>query len=377
MGRLNPQQVYTYPGNIHIHSTHSDGSENMGQIAAEASEAGLSYIIITDHETLVGLPEEGIDQGVVVLVGAEINCRKNHYLALGIDEVIDSDDDCPQRVIDQVRQAGGLGFIAHPFDRGSRYIEKGKAYPWTDWPVFGFNGLEIWNYSSHWRGLHPSLFRTLYWFFFNRTGAMKGPPRRLLRLWDCYNLNGHRTVAIGGSDAHAYLYRFAFMRIVIFTYRYTFTTINTYIVLRDALSGDFAEAKMQILKALKDGRCYTAYDSFHPAKDLYCCAEYGEEKALIGEAIEYRKNMRLTVKTPGKRTLIRLICDGEVIVASKASFLEYNPTRPGLYRVEVYHRSLFGPYRPWIYANPIYITARVTSMSFGKQSNPSSSMIFC
>lgn len=362
MGRLSPQQVYTYPGNIHIHSTYSDGSENIGQIAAEASKAGLSYIIVTDHETLAGLPEEGFDHGVVVLVGAEINCRKNHYLALGIDTLVDSNDDCPQQVIDQVRQAGGLGFIAHPFERGSRYIEKGKAYPWTDWPVFRFDGIEIWNYTSYWRGLHPSLFRTLYLFFIDRRGAMKGPPRGLLRLWDCYNISGHKTVGIGGSDAHAYLYRFGPFRLTIFTYRYIFTTINTYIVLQEALNRDFAGAKEQIIDALRNGRCYLSFDSLHPGKDFFFHAASGGNIVPMGGEILFREGITLHIKTPGRRPLIRLILNGKLITAKEGHHLEYRPTGPGVYRVEVYHRSLFGRYRPWIYSNPIHIQKATSSL---------------
>jgi hypothetical protein len=46
MGRRGPQQVYTYPGNIHIHSTYSDGSGDIGQIAAAASDGRSSAILL-------------------------------------------------------------------------------------------------------------------------------------------------------------------------------------------------------------------------------------------------------------------------------------------------------------------------------------------
>ena len=132
--------MYTYAGNIHIHSTYSDGEKTVDQIAADASKAGLDYIIITDHETLAGKKEEGIRHGVVVLVGIELNRRCNHYLALNCQGPLKSNDCQPQWVIDQVREQGGFGFLAHPFEKGSPYIENGKAYPWLDWPVEGFAG---------------------------------------------------------------------------------------------------------------------------------------------------------------------------------------------------------------------------------------------
>lgn len=347
--------MYTYPGNIHIHSTHSDGSGTITDIVSAAASAGLSFIIINDHETLAGLPEEAICRGVLVLVGTEINKEKNHYLALGINNPVSPDDENPQKVIDRVRQAGGIGFIAHPFDRGSRYIEKGKAFPWKDWPVFGFNGIEIWNFSSHWRGLHPSLFRTLYWFFFNRKGAMKGPPRRLLRLWDCYNRNGHRVVAIGGSDAHAFSYRLFFFSTIIFTYRYIFSTINTYVVMTEKLSSNFKEAKEQVIGALRAGCCYTAYESLGKAKDFSFTALSNGDPTLMGGELRLEKNIRLLIKAPGKRSLIRLIRNGKLLLEEKESVINYETTMAGVYRVEVYYRPYFGRARPWIYSNPIYI----------------------
>ncbi len=347
--------MFSYPGNIHIHSTYSDGTGNIAEISAAAAAAGLSYIIITDHETLDGYHEEAICNGVVVLVGTEINRSCNHYLALGIDSKITSNDLNPQEVIDRVRDSGGLGFIAHPFERGSRFIEKGKAFPWISWPVFGFNGIEIWNYSSYWRGLHPSLFRTLYWFFFNRKGALKGPSRRLLHLWDCYNMHGHRVTAIGGTDAHAYLYSLCLLRLVIFSYRYIFTTINTYVVLEKKMSKSFPAAKKEILDALRDGRCYISFDSLYPGRGFSFRAETALRNIPMGGEVAFSKELAVRVTAPGRHPLIRLICEGKVIDSASGNLLVHKPSGPGLYRVEVYHRPLLGKPRPWIYSNPIFI----------------------
>lgn len=354
--------MFTYAGNIHIHSRYSDGRGTIGEIAAAASAAGLNYIIITDHETLAGLPEEEIYDGVVLLVGTEINRLHNHYLALDLEKLVKPDEENPQRVINRVREAGGLGFIAHPFEKGSLYIEKGKAYPWKQWPVFGFHGIEIWNYASHWRGRHPSLYNSLYHFLLNRKAALYGPPVEVLRLWDCYTRAGHRVVAIGGSDAHAMLYRFGLLRATLFTYRYIFTTINTYILLQEELSREFAVAKKQILSALRDGRCYISFDSLHRGKDFYFYAAADEVNVPMGGEIEYRDGIILHIKAPGRRPLIRLINNGKLIREEEGRQLDYRPAKPGVYRVEVYYRSFFGQPRPWIYSNPIYVHPATSSL---------------
>ncbi len=79
-----------YVGSIHMHSTFSDGSGEVPDIANFANEVGLDFIILTDHNTLRAL-EEGYEKwydNTFCLVGCEINDKenKNHYLALGINE---------------------------------------------------------------------------------------------------------------------------------------------------------------------------------------------------------------------------------------------------------------------------------------------------
>ncbi len=112
--------MFTYRGHIHIHSTYSDGTGTIDQIAREAAREGVDYIIITDHQTLSALPEEGYREGVLVLAGTELNHRYNHILALNINREIDSRDHQPQLALDAIQAQGGLSFLAHPFETGSR-----------------------------------------------------------------------------------------------------------------------------------------------------------------------------------------------------------------------------------------------------------------
>lgn len=352
--------MYTYAGNIHIHSTHSDGTGSISEIAAAAAAAKLSYVVITDHETLRGLPEEGIHHGVVVLVGVEFNVNSCHYLALGLKEMLSSSEERPQETIDAVRLQGCPGFIAHPFETGSPYLDGGIAFPWTRWPVFGFTGMEIWNYSSHWRGRAASIPRIIYWFLFNRKGAMDGPPPECLRLWDCYTGSGHRVVGIGASDAHAARRRIVGIPVEVFPYEFLFRTINTYIVLREPLSDTFSRAREQIYTALAGGCCYLSFDQLHPGRDFSFTVSRSKEKddtALMGEEIDYRKGLVLNVVSPARRSMIRLFRDGCQVHQSRNSALSYAVDSPGTYRAEVHHVTRFGRARPWIYGNPIYVRA--------------------
>jgi len=350
--------IYTYPGNIHIHSSYSDGSGTVPEIAAAAASAGMRYIIITDHNTLAALREEGYQQGIVVLAGIELNNQCCHYLALNVAGKPSCCDHEPQKVISAVAAKGGLGFIAHPFEKGSSLIDGGKAYPWTSWPVFGFTGIEIWNYSSHWRGRATSAAKAIYWFLFNRRAAMDGPPAECLKLWDCYTSAGHPVVAIGGTDAHAFRRKVAFLPVTIFPYHYLCRTINTYICLREPLSINFDRAKKQVYSALKDGRCYVSLDQIHSGEGFTftaCRPQAPDDEVLMGETLCFNEEWVLRSRAPSSCSIIRLFRNGSLIEQRKAPAMSFKPTMPGTYRIEVYYRPLLGRPRPWLYSNPIYL----------------------
>ncbi len=144
---------YEYVGNIHIHTVHSDGSGTYHEVVQAARKAGLDFIIVTDHNVLVK-EEEGYRDGILVLVGEEVHDpgRKpqvNHLLCAGIEEDVSHLSENPQRVIDAVNAQGGVTFLAHPIERSSPLVP--DTYPWTDWTVRGFTGIELWNYMSSFR----------------------------------------------------------------------------------------------------------------------------------------------------------------------------------------------------------------------------------
>ena len=78
-------------GAIHLHTTYSDGGITIKELINAAKTVGLNFIIVTDHMTLRGLDEgyEGLTDNLCVLVGYEHHDpHKNHYLALGVDQVL-------------------------------------------------------------------------------------------------------------------------------------------------------------------------------------------------------------------------------------------------------------------------------------------------
>src|SRR5687767_221789 len=61
---------------LHMHSTHSDGTDSPGALVQYAKQRGLAAIAVTDHDTFSALDEAraaGVEHGVRVLSGVEIS----------------------------------------------------------------------------------------------------------------------------------------------------------------------------------------------------------------------------------------------------------------------------------------------------------------
>lgn len=63
---------------LHLHTTHSDGSFSTADVLGFAKAAGVTAVAITDHDILTAIPEaldEGSRLGIEVLPGVEISSR--------------------------------------------------------------------------------------------------------------------------------------------------------------------------------------------------------------------------------------------------------------------------------------------------------------
>ena len=248
-----------YIGALHIHTKYSDGTATIKEIAAAAKKAGLSWIIITDHNSLTGLnnDEEGWYDDVAVLIGEEITPEgSDHYLAFNIDQDISADDN-PENYINEVKKQGGMGFIAHPDEKIKRKNQY-KPLRWKNWNIQGFDGLEIWNYLSDWADNYDT--SRIFHCYFRRNQILTGPTREVLEWWDNLNNSSSDIVpAVGGLDAHALDYRFMGINVKIFPYKSNLKTLVNRLYLDKELSGDFIKAKAQIYDAIKRGDLSESY----------------------------------------------------------------------------------------------------------------------
>jgi hypothetical protein len=346
---------YEYVGNIHIHSTLSDGTGTYDEIAEKAVAAGLDFICFNDHDFMAQSfdpEEEGFFGKMPIMLGLEIGRRYNHYLAFGIRKIFNSEGMSPQEIINEVRKQGGIGFLAHPFEKGMPFHEKLKAYTWNDFSVTGFTGVCIWNFSSRWKERVKSIMHALFLMKF-RSQTLKRPNRKTMSFYDelCRQ---RRTVAIGGSDAHGSRFKWWRFHITPLPYEFLLKTINIHVFLKRRIFKDFLIAKQDIYEAMREGRLFIANDDIFPARGFRFnyISDDGSDLNMGEEGSFYPGNF--IVESPAKGE-IRLIKDGAMVFRKRGTEAVFAVKEKGVYRVEVFrHVTLFG-WRPWIFTNPIYL----------------------
>ncbi len=339
---------YEYTGTIHIHTTDSDGTEPLEKVADIANSVGLDYILVTDHMTLKARHEnrEGFYGDTLVLIGYEHNDANdcNHYLLFETEDVLDAGLSPKEYVAEGARQ-GALGILAHPDEvrpRDGKY----PSYPWTDWDVEGFTGIEIWNQMSEWmEKLKP--YNQLKMLFSPRK-FMRKPTDRILRKWDEFNME-KKTVGLAAIDVHAFPYKLGPFKISIFPYKVQFRSLRAHLLLQDKLSSDLDTARRQIYAAIRDCRVFSSNHRWGNASGFQFIAQKGTDKVISGGYLPTYQDSKIEIISP-KKANIRLICNGDMVLETHGDSVEYRPDKNGLYRVEAYRRR-----RGWVYSNHIRI----------------------
>lgn len=345
--------------NLHMHTRYSDGSGLHADLAQAALKTGVDVILVTDHNVLVQGVERYYREGrkrVLLLVGEEIHDQdrvpqKNHLLVFGAGRELATFADDPQTLINAVRAAGGLAFLAHPVDPPLPAFGE-EDISWVDWDVHSYTGIELWNGFSELKSVVRSRLDGLFYAYFPEAIA-RGPLAATLALWDRLLANGKKVVAIGGSDAHARPMSLGPLRRTIFPYEYHFSAINTHLLVPHPLLGNLEEDRRMIYAALAAGHCFIGYDLPAPTRGFSFTAQGKEGQAQMGDEIQAEGAITLQVKTPSAAE-IRLLKDGQEIRRVHGLALTHITDETGVYRVEVY-RHYLGRRRGWIFSNPIYV----------------------
>jgi hypothetical protein len=340
--------VHEACGALHLHTLFSDGGIGFGELVDTAVAAELDYIIVTDHMTLKG-KELGLEKfygGLLVVVGYEHNDsnNRNHYLALGVERVF-GELSSADRYVTAVRDAGGIGFIAHPFEKRN-FLEQYPPYPWTDWDVEEFDGVELWNQMSEWLETLKSRFDIVH--LLRPRSFLKHIPRGNLQRWD--RLNRDRFVsAVAGVDAHTMKIRIGFFTVTVFPAKVELKGLRTHVYLDSPLEvSEETRSRAMLLDALRKGRGFISNYRCADARGTRIFLHDSSGRLVPPGVPDHPRALpaALTVSLPEKGD-IRLYRDGEQAASAKGAAAEFMIERHGSYRLEIFRRS-----RAWIYSNP-------------------------
>jgi len=129
-----------YKGQLHCHSSNSDGALTPAQLEAEYAKRGFDFICITDHDAVTPDPSATGGQEVGVFIsGEEHTTDSGHMVLVGVASR--PVGVAPQLVIDEALTQGAAVCLAHP----------NGAPGYSDYDLTALKGyslIEVWNESA-------------------------------------------------------------------------------------------------------------------------------------------------------------------------------------------------------------------------------------
>jgi len=145
---LNAGRSPRYKGNVHLHTTNSDGRLSPADAAAWYRQRGYHFVAITDHNKLTDVDELS-DDGFLVIAACELDVDNTelgqtyHFLALGLHTPVAHAERravAAQSVVDELNRLGAAVVLAHPYWSGLTVAEM--------LPLQGITGVEVYNTSA-------------------------------------------------------------------------------------------------------------------------------------------------------------------------------------------------------------------------------------
>lgn len=346
---------YDYRGVIHCHSTYSDGTGDMDEIAKAANKVGLDFVMMTDHDQMKPL-EDGRDRyegSVLMICGTEITPAANHYVAFGEGKLKDVEKlklMKPQEYIDAINAQDWFGFISHPDHGGARRFDI-AGYRWEDWNVGGYAGMGVWDLMTDWLSQVDRDDATLK-AYTDFEDWLSGPRIETLKRWDALNLK-RKVVGIGEIDNHKYRKEFEGQPIEIFPYKVAFRTITNHILLDRPLDRDYKKARKQVLKAVRNGNLYVSFDFWDDPTEFAFEVDNGKDVAGMGDAIGLGAEKTELVASFAEEGLLNVYRNGESVLEEEGDEILMEISEPGVYRVEAMRNDIV-----WVLSNPIFVTER-------------------
>lgn len=248
-------------GDLHIHTTASDGSLSAYEVGTLARKKGLDFIALANHNNYAENYRLPAIDGLTFVPAVEWTHYKGHVNLFGLanpfdDKFIANSKEEAQALLDAARKKGALVSVNHPKCPICPYL-------WDNDEVF--DAVEIWN------------------------GPMTKRNINAVAWWTELLKRGRTCPAVGGSDFHK----------------------PRWIVrLANPVTGVYADSPSpdDILKAIRSGRCFVCASAGSIALDL----AYGDKK--MGEHAVLNSDIPLAITANCKK--VTLVTDkGETDIA--------------------------------------------------------------
>ncbi len=352
----NPPLLHDLSAVVHVHSTYSDGTADVPELLDAARATGVEALLLTDHDTLAARRDgwEGTHDGVFLLVGEEVSPRDGHYLAFGTPTETPHAGRSATGIATAVREAGGVGFAAHPFSRGGRMLVPALARRIVlphGWPALedpaGCDGIEVWSLTTDAAESWRSPLAALRGIREQERVTTAGPPAGHLARWD--RLAARRRVpGIAGLDGHQPGPRLGGRVRSPFPHPRTFAQLRTHLLCERPLGGEVDADRATILAALREGRAWLTSPLAAPAAGARAWFEGDGPAVSIGAQARAARGV-LRIRLP-RRAAVMVRRDGAPLAAGDFESLDLDVGAPGAYRVEARIDGRF-----WLCSNPIYL----------------------
>jgi hypothetical protein len=288
-------------GELHSHSTASDGRYAVRELLERARAVGLDFIALTDHNSVAGLGAVE-EPPLPVIPGCEITTFAGHFLSLGLRVAVPWYSGnralAPRELAAAVRAAGGLFGLAHPHVLGDPICVGCRLE--AEVRPDDIDLLEVWS-----RGPADPL-------------ARRHALASLDELWR----RGRRATATAGRDWHGPGQERAMVG-----QRFPATCLRA------------RPEPGSLLSALRRGACYL---SVGPHLELELRA--GDRAATLGDELRLgpaeRASLRLRVAPLEAPARLRLLLDGRCLreerVAAGEARVEHDGLGAGALRVELW-----------------------------------------
>lgn len=272
-----------YKGNLHTHSTRSDGSFEPEKVEKIYKDAGYDFMALTDHWIE---SEGGKYEDMLVFPGAELDTGNMtdspvyHLVGIGMKKKTGFRPDRsrdPQTVIDAIHDAGGFVVLAHP--------SWSVTDPERVMKLNGIDGVEIYNTISGipWNG--------------DRSDSSQ--------YFDIWGANGRMFYAMAADDAHGFTGEQTYSYIMVNSPEKTESSIT-----ENILSGNFYASQGPVIKQITrlgnkiEVDCSGSAAAVFYSNCIWCEGRYQSEPGdhVVYELSEFDRYVRIELIGPdGKK----------------------------------------------------------------------------